>query len=75
MACAAITETNKAPLVQILTWLSFFTGLFFYVVRQITRYVLKGSFKLEDSLITIAIVLFPDASCGPRELLAYLCRS
>lgn len=59
MARISITNSNRAPLVQILTWLFFFTGIFFYVVRQVTRYVLSRPFKLEDTLITIAAVGYP----------------
>ncbi|KAF2469393.1 uncharacterized protein BDR25DRAFT_288944 [Lindgomyces ingoldianus] len=52
-----ITASNRGPLVQIFTWFFFFVGLFFFVVRLVTKHALASPYKIEDAIIIVAIIL------------------
>ncbi|KAF2678733.1 hypothetical protein K458DRAFT_490995 [Lentithecium fluviatile CBS 122367] len=55
---ASMSTTNRSLLIQILTWAFFIIGFTFLVVRQATRYALRGAFRIEDQLVVAAVTFF-----------------
>ena len=51
-----VTDTNRAPVIQVVTWLLLAANFLAVTLRVLTRFYLKSRLKFDDLFIVIAFV-------------------